>query len=170
MKFLPIVLAIVGLGAGLGAGGALAPKPEKSEQTQTGENVEQVDEESETKWPDEEADQLANLDENVDYVRLNNQFVVPIVEQDRVASLIVMSLALETEAGSTDLVFQREPKLRDEFLSVLFTHARSGGFTGTFTDAHLMRDLRTALLRSARRILGDRIKNVLLIEIVRQDL
>ncbi|MEM9099176.1 MAG: flagellar basal body-associated FliL family protein [Pseudomonadota bacterium] len=168
MKLLPIILAIVGLGAGLGAGGALAPKAEKPKEMVEGEDA-KSEEETATKWPDEE-EELANLDENVDYVRLNNQFVVPIVDQDRVSSLIVMSLALETEAGATDLVFQREPKLRDEFLSVLFTHARSGGFTGSFTDAHLMRDLRTALLRSAQKILGKQIKNVLLIEIVRQDL
>ena len=69
-----------------------------------------------------------------EYVKLNNQFVVPVVEDGRVAAMVVLSLSLEVEAGNTEAVYQREPKLRDAFLQVLFDHANVGGFCGSFTD------------------------------------
>ncbi|MEM8791506.1 MAG: flagellar basal body-associated FliL family protein [Pseudomonadota bacterium] len=170
MKILLPIAVVFGAVAGIAAGGLLAPESEVMDETSQDDPAVEAGAAPSPDWDTKDQEQSAAADEEVDYVRLNNQFVVPIVEQDRVASLIVLSLALEADAGSTDAVFEREPKLRDEFLRVLFTHARSGGFTGSFTDEHLMRDLRTALLRSARTVLGERIRNVLLIEIVRQDL
>lgn len=169
MKILLIVMTVIGAGAGLGAGHMLAS---------TGGDVEHaIDETTEEQQHDQNVDAMLakhELEEesaqDSDFVRLNNQFVVPIVEKERVASLIVVSLALETNPGSTDQVFEREPKLRDEFLTVLFAHARSGGFTGSFTDEHLMLDLRQSLLEAAQKVLGSSIRKVLLSEVVRQDL
>ncbi|MEM7671039.1 MAG: flagellar basal body-associated FliL family protein [Pseudomonadota bacterium] len=168
MKLLPLILALFGAGAGLGAGHMLAP-------------MDAHDDAHAEKAPGDHSDTagaehvktaaVAEVEsEDSDFVRLNNQFVVPIVEQDRVASLIVVSLALETKPGSKDFVFEREPKLRDEFLTVLFAHARSGGFTGSFTDEHLMLDLRGSLLEAAQKVLGPDVRKVLLSEVVRQDL
>ena len=143
---LPLVLSLVGLGVGVGAG-ILLRHPQ-----------------AETAQPAE-----AGPKEPPEYVKLNNQFVIPVVEAGQVASLVVISLSLEVKAGGTDMVFEREPKLRDVFLQVLFDHANSGGFQGSFTDGSNLVVLRQALKEVAFQVLGDTVSDVLIVDIGRQD-
>lgn len=150
-KLIPILLALVGLGAGLGAGLFLRPPPE--EKAVAAEDEHAAEEE---KLPP-------------DYVKLNNQFVVPILEAGKVVSLVVLSLSLEVEAGNTEAVYSREPKLRDAFLQVLFDHANTGGFRGSFTDGSNLVVLREALTEKAIGVLGSIVTDVLITEIARQD-
>lgn len=105
-----------------------------------------------------------------EYVKLDRQFVVPVVEGEKVAALMVVSLALEIDEGGSDAVFTHEPKLRDEFLKVLFLHAQSGGFAGAFTREKVMADLRGSLASAAQGVLGGGARSVLLTNMVRQDL
>ncbi|MEO9777873.1 MAG: flagellar basal body-associated FliL family protein [Sedimentitalea sp.] len=104
-----------------------------------------------------------------EFVKLNNQFVVPIVQADRVAALVVLSLSLETQAGARERVFEREPKLRDMFLRVLFDHANMGGFDGSFTRPGKLDVLRQSLADVAQKELGDDVESVLITDIARQD-
>lgn len=104
-----------------------------------------------------------------EYVKLDRQFIVPVVDGEKVAALMVISLAVEVNEGGGEAVFLREPKLRDEFLSVLFLHAQSGGFAGGFTDEAPMADLRASLGRAARDVLGDTARAVLLTNLVKKD-
>jgi hypothetical protein len=104
-----------------------------------------------------------------DYVKLSNQFVVPVVEEGRVAAMVILSLSLEVPAGTAETVFAREPKLRDVFLQVLFDHANAGGFRGAFTDGANLKLLRRALFEVASGVLGDLVSDVLIVDIVRQD-
>ncbi len=104
-----------------------------------------------------------------DYVKLNNQFVIPVVEHGRVSALVILSLSLEVPSGGSDTVFAAEPKLRDAFLQVLFDHANSGGFSGSFTESAALAPLRSALLEAGQEVLGTRLTAVLIGDIVRQD-
>ena len=104
-----------------------------------------------------------------EYVKLNNQFVIPVVQAGQVAALVVVSLSLEVKAGSTETVFAREPKLHDVFLQVLFDHANAGGFAGSFTDGSNLVVLRQALKEVAMQVLGDIVSDVLIVDIARQD-
>jgi hypothetical protein len=104
-----------------------------------------------------------------EYVKLNNQFVVPVISGDQVVALVILSLTLEVTTGSGEEVFAAEPKLRDSFLQVLFDHANADGFNGAFTQSGRMERLRKALLEPARRILGAAVRDVLIVDIVRQD-
>jgi flagellar protein FliL len=148
-KLLPVLLAILGLAAGVGAGLALRPAPDPALEPE-------VAAPEEPEVPPE-------------YVKLNNQFVVPVVDEGRVVSMVILSLSLEVTPGSTEAVFAKEPKLRDVFLQVLFEHANAGGFNGSFTDGANMVLLRRALLETAMATMGDVIHDVLIIDIVRQD-
>ena len=105
-----------------------------------------------------------------DFVKMNNQFVVPLVDHEAIAALVVMSISLEVPVGGSEAVYQREPKLRDAFLQVLFNHANSGGFDGAFTAGPNMQTLRTALGEVARAELGANVLDVLITDIARQDL
>lgn len=163
-KILPILLLLVGTGAGVGAGIALRPAPEEHVETEV-----HAAEEDEHAAEHEEKDP-ENPPAEKEYVKLNNQFVVPIVKDHRVTSLVVMSLSIEVPEGQKDAVFLREPKIRDAFLQVLFDHANVGGFDGAFTDANNLAVLRNSLKEIARKVLGkDQVSDVLIIEIARQD-
>lgn len=145
-KILPLIVAIVGLGAGAGAGVMLRSPAEPVEMTEP--EVPEVP---------------------PDYVKMSNQFVIPVVEGGQVTAMVVLSLNLEVTAGSSEAVYAREPKLRDAFLQVLFDHANAGGFRGAFTDAANLVLLREALTETAKMTAPDLITDVLIVEIVRQD-
>ena len=157
-KLIPILLALTGLGAGMGAGLALRPSPDMpADSDQTEMNTKAT--EAETVDPEMLPD----------YVKLNNQFIVPILEDGRVVSMVILSLSLEVLQGATENVYKREPKLRDVFLQVMFDHANAGGFKGSFTDGANLVLLRKALLEAAVTTLGDIVTDVLIVDIVRQD-
>lgn len=104
-----------------------------------------------------------------DYVKMTNQFVVPVVEGEKVTAMVVVSLSLEVSPGATEFVYALEPKLRDGFLQVLFDHANMGGFGGAFTDSSMMAVLRRSLLQIARRDLGSVVNDIMIVDIARQD-
>lgn len=104
-----------------------------------------------------------------DYVRLNNQFVIPLLSEGHVASLAMLSLSVEVPAGQEEKVLLMEPKLRDIFLQVLFDHANTGGFDGLFTAQSAMRELRISLLSAAQDEMTGMVTDVLITDIVRQD-
>lgn len=149
-KLLPVLLAVLGLAAGLGGGLFLRPEPPEDAAA---------------------ADHAAPEEPEVppEYVKLNNQFVVPVMQSGRVVSMVILSLSVEVEPGSSEEIYAREPKLRDAFLQVLFDHANSGGFQGSFTDSANLVILRQALLETATTILPDKIRDVLISDIARQD-
>nr|WP_323005853.1 flagellar basal body-associated FliL family protein [Pseudorhodobacter sp.] len=141
-------MALLGLGAGIG--GAMFLRP-----AQDGAEAEAVVSKA--------------IPVSTEFVKLNNQFVIPIVGGGRVTSLVIMSLSVEVENGSTESIFAREPKLRDALLQVMFDHANAGGFNGVFTDGANLILLRQALLEAAQKIMGDIVKDVLIFDLSRQD-
>ncbi|SIS65443.1 flagellar basal body-associated FliL family protein [Phaeovulum vinaykumarii] len=161
-KLIPIILAVIGLGAGIGAGLMLRPPPKEEAALEPCGPAEQPAEHAEETPPEETEPQF-------EYVKLNNQFIVPVVEGGGINSLVILSLSLEVKPGATEQVFRMEPKLRDSFLQVLFNHANSGGFRGAFTESENMSVLRRALLETAQKLMGNTVSDVLIPDIVRQD-
>lgn len=160
---LPIILLLVGVGSGVGAGLVLKPEPvadELAEGHPCGDPTELAATPAAAPEP---------IPEEREYAKLNNQFVIPVVDEGRVAALVVMSLNVEVTLGNRPAIFATEPKLRDGFLQVMFDHANIGGFSGNFTSGTNMRALRNELLRVAQSISGDIVTDVLIIDIVRQD-
>lgn len=163
-KLLPIILILLGLGGGAGAGLMLKPAPvETVEINPCGDGSMAATGDKDHNAPEDEPVT------DKEYVKLNNQFIVPVVDDQRIEALVVMSLSVEVEAGKRELIYAREPKLRDVFLQVLFDHANMGGFRGAFTNANNLDVLRSALRESARKALGETISDVLIMDIARQD-
>lgn len=104
-----------------------------------------------------------------EFVKLSDQFFIPIVNDHSVQGMMAMSISLEAPLGRNDEIRHLEPKLRDALLQVLFDHANIGGFSGKFTQARNMEILRSNLFDVAKRILGQDIKSVLITDIARQD-
>ena len=104
-----------------------------------------------------------------DYVKLNNQFIIPLVQESLVKGLVAMSVSLELDSGYKETVYTLEPKLRDAFLQILFDHANIGGFDGQFTDSLNLDVLRNNMFGAAKKILGNKVTDVLITDIARQD-
>ncbi len=162
-KLLPVLLAVIGLGGGVGAGLALRPEPEAAVV------IDPCGDGSQPVPVDAGEAAQAEEDPSTEFVKINNQFVIPVMDSGSVSALVVMAISVEVEQGSREGVYQREPKLRDAFLQVLFDHANAGGFDGAFTAGPTMQTLRTALTEVARGLLGPIVVDVLITDIARQD-
>lgn len=160
---LPLLLAAAGLGAGIGAGVLLRPAPETA-----GTPAEDDGSSAMSEAPAEHK-KSEGPEHQPEYVKLNNQFIVPIVEGGRVISMVILSLSLEVPRGGSEGVYATEPKLRDGMLRVLFDHANAGGFQGSFTEAANLVVLRRALREVAQSVLGPKVTDVLIVDIMRQD-
>ncbi len=160
------MIATVGLGGGVGAGLFLRPTPENGTHAEANTHGEASAEDHGSESADDHAE-----DDGTDpeYVKLNNQFVVPVVDEGHVSAMVVLSLSLEVEPGNTEAVYEREPKLRDVFLQVMFDHANIGGFSGSFTDGSNLIVLRTSLKEAAGLVLGTSVRDILITDIARQD-
>jgi hypothetical protein len=163
-KLFPALMLLVGTGAGVGAGVYLRPElvpALDADEAASPENEKVVIEHA-------AGDSVpANGKE---YIKLSNQFVVPLVEKDRIASMIVMTLSVEIPEGQGQKVYDLEPKIRDVFLRVLFDHAAIGGFRGAFLHNENLDTVRTSLRNAALSNFGeDFIGDVLIFEIARQD-
>lgn len=164
---LPFLLLSVGVGAGVGT--ALFLKPEPGEMHAVPENPCGDQSTHDAGGDDQSAQDEDETPTNSEYVKLNNQFVVPVVGENKVEALVVISLSVEVESGRREDVYAREPKLRDAFLQVLFDHANMGGFRGAFTNSNNMDILRQALQETARKVAKDLVQGVLIVDINRQD-
>ncbi len=179
---LPLILFIVGAGGGVGAAMFLAPSPAADEAAghetapeqaaaageAHGETGEAAHEEA-APAAAPAADDHGESSGGPEYARLNNQFIVPVVQGGDVVAMVVLTLSLEVAPGQQETVLAREPRLRDSFLQVLFDHSNTGGFEGMFTAASNMRVLRNSLRAAAQQVLGGIVTDVLIIDIVRQD-
>ena len=162
LKFLiPFILFSIGTGAGVGAALFLGESPEETADGPAEDNDEHA------KAADDHHDKQP---EGLEYVKLNNQFVVPVVSEGRMTSMVVLALNLEVTQGSTTEIYAQEPKIRDAFLQILFDHANLGGFDGAFTSAGKLELLKRALLEMAQKISGDTVREVLISDIARQDI
>jgi hypothetical protein len=151
----PLVMIVIGFACGAGAGLYLKA-PTDAESTEIEDDA-----------GSDTAESAAP--ENVEYARLNNQFVVPVVRDAEIGALVVMSVTLEVDIGGTPDVFAVEPRLRDVFLQVMFDHANAGGFDGAFTEGGTMAILKRGLYEASAGILGDLVHDVLITDIVRQE-
>jgi flagellar FliL protein len=169
---LPILLLLIGTGAGVGAGVFLRPTQAPAPHAEPTEGAETHGEDTGHGAEAQPAFARGNDADgptNVDYVKMNNQFVIPVVEDGAVSSVVLLALSIEVETGHRDVVILREPKLRDSFLQVLFDHANVGGFRGSFTDNSNLDVLRAALREVAVRDTGSYVTDVLIHDIARQD-
>jgi len=161
-KLLPILLILIGAGAGIGAGVMLKRAPTDMANHNPCGDMSEPD----THMTEEEDPTESEIRE---YVELNNQFVIPVVSDDLVESLVVMSLGIEVDAGQTEVIYMREPKLRDALLQVMFDHANIGGFQGRFTDGNNLDVLRASLTEAAQNVIGKIVTGVVITDIARQD-
>lgn len=148
-RMLPLILGLVGLIAGAGAGWVMRPSPPP------------VDEAA--------APRLLTPPGSTETLRLPGQYVVPLLTEGRVRSMVVLSLALDLSEGHGINLQRHEARLRAVLLQTLFDHANLGGFDGVFTAGEALIALRRTLLGVVRQELGDAVQDVLVTELLRQE-
>jgi flagellar basal body-associated protein FliL len=166
---LPVLLLLVGLGGGVVAGKMLSDGGEETSADGHGDDDGHGEAEDDGHGSSDEHGEEPDPNSPYEYVRLNNQFVVPLIRHGSVRSLVVLTLTIEVESGENELVYDREPRLRDALLRVMFSHANVGGFDDSFTAVEAMAPLREGLREAARQVLGNIAHDVLIMDIVRQD-
>jgi hypothetical protein len=165
LLLIPIICLILGVGGGVGAGIFLLPEPEPPEESEFVDGV-IIEEDGIT---DDEETMVVPETTGVEYVDLSNQFIVPLLVNGKVNAIVVLAIGLEMVEGSMQEVMLGEPKLRAAFLQALFNHANNGGFDGNFTAFSTLETLRRELLLVAQSISGQRVLDVLILDVVRQD-
>lgn len=155
LKLLPIILPVLGLGVGVGAGVMMPPAPKPvADCPVSAETAASL--------------AVAQPDTPVEYMKLNNQFIVPLITGDDVTSMVIVSLSLEISVGQQEAIYAIEPKLRDAFLRVMFDHASLGGFEGNFLSHLGLDTLRLALREIGQRTAGSVVHDVLIVDLVKQ--
>lgn len=176
----PLALALAGLGAGVAAGVALKPAPPEAPAAACAPDAQEPDSHEPKahepcEAPAEAAEGPGAKAESDDHAKaavvpLDKPLVAPVFAGDRVKAMVVASLAVALPEAEAAEVEAAAPRLRDAFLKVMFAHANSGGFDGAFTEGRKMEDLRAALLKAGRGVMGDQVSDVLITEIARQDM
>ncbi len=159
---MPVAALAVGLGGGFGAGMFLKPPPAEPAEEAAAEDAAAEETEAAPFTPPEP-------EQTAEFAELGNQFVVPVVQNGAVRALVLVSVTLEVTEGGSETVHSLEPRLRDAFLQVLFDHANAGGFDDRFTQNDRMSLLRQALREAAHRLLGPILRDVLIVDMVRQE-
>ena len=98
-RLLPLILPLIGLGAGVGAGFALRPDAPVQAATDAAETVDETAAEA-TDAPAEPAPPDSQTPP--EYAKMNNQFVVPVLEGGRVVSMVILSMSIEIPPGGAE--------------------------------------------------------------------
>lgn len=105
-----------------------------------------------------------------DYVKIRRQIIIPVVKEGETQALMLFDLALDVPRSMTERAYAAKPRLRDAFLRELFEMSYTGAFSSTYTDERIIEELRGKLRAAARRVLGDAVAEVLILDIMRQEL
>jgi flagellar FliL protein len=155
-RLLPIILVLIAVCGGGGA--ALFLKRNASPAAAAAEEtpVETVKEEK------KKADEVG-------YMRFQRAFIVPVVEEGGLSSLVLLDLSLEMEKDAAEKARAKEPKLRDVFMRTLIGLSHDGVFAGDITDPQSYEEVRRRLNEAATDTLGESVLSVLIVDYARQE-
>ena len=103
------------------------------------------------------------------YMKFKRQFVVPVMKDGKIESLVLLNLNLELKPEAPSNTYTLEPKLRDAIMRELLALSHAGVFSHDLTSADTYDKLRAALLFASESIITDGVKNVLILDLARQD-
>ena len=105
-----------------------------------------------------------------EYFKFSREFVVPVMREDQVKSLVILHVTLETASGESDKLFSEEPKLRDNIMTTLIGLSNDGRTLEEPTNIEHYEMIRSMLLMNLRDSVSEGIMNVLIVDMAKQDL
>lgn len=169
-KILPILLLLLGVVGGGAAGMFLKPPPPPAEEGDEAAEKAQAKAKKEEGMADGEVVGEGGPDTSRAFVKVGRQTIVPVLDGGETRALMLFELAVDVPAASANLVHDMEPRLRDAFLRELFQMSYTGAFLTEFTDDRVIEELRRNLTRAARRYVGDEAREVLILDVMRQEM
>ncbi len=105
----------------------------------------------------------------ISYLKFKRQFVVPVVKGGKIESLVLLNLNLEIGDDAPENIHSFEPKLRDALMRELMALSHNGLFTGDLTNTKTYDHIRENLLSATKHVLEAGVKNVLILDLSRQE-
>ena len=103
------------------------------------------------------------------YMKFKRQFVIPIMDRDKIQSLVIMNINLELDKDAPQSAYTLEPKLRDAIMRELLALSHTGAFSDDLTSTETYNKLRNSLLTASQAVMKKGVKNVLILDLMRQD-
>lgn len=103
------------------------------------------------------------------YLKFNRQFVVPVMEEGHIASLVIANLVIEFDENAPSNAYNLEPKFRDALTREFLRMSNKGLFGDEFTSAESYEQVRDTLYEAAVVVMPEGIRNVLILDIAKQD-
>ncbi|NHK26327.1 flagellar basal body-associated FliL family protein [Parvularcula flava] len=103
------------------------------------------------------------------YYKFSRQFIVPVVSDSNVQSLVILDLNLEIEPNLAEDLYAMDPKLRDVIMTELIALSNEGRFDRRMTDPANYAEIRTRLLAAVQTIQQKGVRDVLILDMARQD-
>lgn len=107
--------------------------------------------------------------DTVSYLKFKRQFVVPVMDKNKIEALVIMNLNIELDKHAPSNVYNMEPKLRDAIMRELLALSSDDIFGENLTSAESYQTLRSTLLRASKSVVREGVKDILILDIARQD-
>lgn len=104
------------------------------------------------------------------YYKFTREFVVPMIDNGRVESLVILNINLEVDAAQSQALFSMEPAIRDNIMTTLVGLSNDGRTFESITDIENYETIRTMVLMNLKKMSVTGINNVLILDMARQDI
>ncbi|MEO1460464.1 MAG: hypothetical protein AAFV49_23295, partial [Pseudomonadota bacterium] len=102
--------------------------------------------------------------DDVQVVRLERRLIVPIVTKRQARAVVLIDVAVEVPSEAGEAAHTQLPRLRDAFLRTMLSLAAGGAFDNGVPSPDTLEETRRLLRADARRVLGLRQAEVLILE------
>jgi hypothetical protein len=106
----------------------------------------------------------------VDYFKFSREFVVPVMRESRVESLVILNINLEVDSSVSSKLFAMEPKVRDNIMTTLVELSNDGSTLEAIANLENYESIRATVLLNLQRIVPEGIRNVLIVDMAKQQL
>lgn len=103
------------------------------------------------------------------YLDFQRNFIIPVVGENRVDALILLTFSIEMDASKIEEARTREPRIRDAFMKTLLTLSHEGVLSQDITDPDVYTIIQERLLATAKSIVDEDVESILLVDFARQD-
>lgn len=107
---------------------------------------------------------------DVQYFTFSREFVVPIMANQRVESLVIVNINLEAQSSVMEKLFSVKPKLRDNIMTTLVSLSNDGKTLVEPTSVDSYETIRSVILMNLNSVVATGIENVLIMDMAKQDL
>lgn len=104
------------------------------------------------------------------YFNFSREFIVPIMANQRVESLVIININLEVQPSLMDKMFSLKPKLRDNIMTTLVGLSNDGKTLVEPTSVDSYETIRSVILMNLNSVVASGIENVLIMDLAKQDL